>query len=66
MTELRAAVNLATLWHSQGKSEAAGTLVEPLYEGFTEGFDSQDLKDAKTLLDRLADVRVADEVPIKR
>jgi class 3 adenylate cyclase/predicted ATPase len=65
MTELRAAVNLAGLWHSQGKGEAARTLLAPLYAGFTEGFESEDLKDAMALLDRLAYAR-ADGMPTTR
>jgi predicted ATPase len=52
--ELRAAASLARLWRHQGKPEAARDLLTPVYGWFTEGFDTQDLKDAKALLDELA------------
>jgi predicted ATPase len=52
--ELRAATSLARLWRSQGKREEARELLEPVYSWFTEGFDTADLIDAKTLLDELA------------
>ena len=49
--ELRAAVSLARLWQSQGKHEEADNLLRPIYDWFTLGFDTADLKDAKALLD---------------
>jgi predicted ATPase len=52
--ELRAATSLARLWRDQGKHAEAGDLVAPVYGWFTEGFDTHDLTDAKTLLDELA------------
>ncbi len=52
--ELRAAAGLAGLWRSQGKIEAAHNLLDPVHDWFTEGFDSPDLRDAKTLLETLA------------
>jgi class 3 adenylate cyclase/predicted ATPase len=52
--ELRAAMSLARLWRSQGKVQQARKLLAPVYEWFTEGFDTRDLKDAKALLDELA------------
>ena len=52
--ELRAATSLARLWQEQGKVEEARELLGPVYGWFTEGFDTADLKDAKTLLDSLA------------
>jgi predicted ATPase len=51
--ELRAAASLARVWGKQGKKDAARALLAPIYEWFTEGFDTQDLKDAKALLDEL-------------
>ena len=51
--ELRAAMSLASLWQSQGKKDEARELLSPTYNWFTEGFDTQELKDAKTLLDEL-------------
>jgi class 3 adenylate cyclase/predicted ATPase len=52
--ELRAATSLAKLWQHQGKRQEAYALLAPVYNWFTEGFDTADLKDAKTLLDELA------------
>jgi predicted ATPase/class 3 adenylate cyclase len=52
--ELRAAVSMARLWGDQGKRDAARELLAPVYGWFTEGFDTLDLKEAKTLLDELA------------
>jgi predicted ATPase len=51
--ELRAATSLAKLWQRQGKVAEASDLLAPVYGWFTEGFDTADLKDAKTLLDEL-------------
>jgi predicted ATPase len=51
--ELRAATSLARLWQSQGKRQDAYDLLAPVYGWFTEGFDTADLKDAKTLLHEL-------------
>jgi predicted ATPase len=51
--ELRAATSLARLWAEQGKRAQARDLLEPVYGWFTEGFETQDLKDAKGLLDEL-------------
>ena len=52
--ELRAATSLARLWRDQGKVQPARELLAPVYGWFTEGFDTLDLKDAKTLLEELA------------
>jgi len=52
--ELRAAMSLARLWHDQEKGQQARDLLAPVYNWFTEGFDTRDLKEAKTLLDALA------------
>jgi class 3 adenylate cyclase/predicted ATPase len=51
--ELRASTNLARLWRDQGKHVQAVDLLAPVYDWFTEGFDTADLKDAKALLDEL-------------
>jgi class 3 adenylate cyclase/predicted ATPase len=51
--ELRAAISLAHLWQSQGKCQDAHNLLAPVYEWFTEGFDTVDLQDAQALLDEL-------------
>jgi predicted ATPase len=52
--ELRAAMSLARLWRDQGKVQQARELLAPVYGWFTEGFDTRDLKEAKTLLEQLA------------
>ena len=51
--ELCAANSLAGLWQSQSKRHEARKLLAPIYGRFTEDFDTQDLKDAKALLDEL-------------
>jgi len=55
--ELRAATSLARLWQQQGKRQEADDLLAPVYNWFTEGFDTADLKDAKALLDNLLESR---------
>ena len=52
--ELRAPTGLARLWQRQGKRAEARELLRSVYDWFTEGFDTQDLKDAKALLEELA------------
>jgi predicted ATPase len=52
--ELRAATRLARLWQNQGRKDDARELLAPVYGWFTEGFETRDLKEAKTLLDELA------------
>ena len=52
--ELRAATSLARLWQQQGKRQEAYDLLAPVYNWFTEGFDTADLQDAKMWLDALA------------
>jgi predicted ATPase len=51
--ELRAATSLARLWLDQGKHTEARDLLAPIYDWFTEGFDTPVLQDAKALLDQL-------------
>ena len=51
--ELRAATSLARLWQQQGKHAEARQLLSDNYNWFTEGFDTNDLQDAKALLDEL-------------
>jgi len=53
--ELCAATSLARLWQSQGKGKDAYDLLAPVYNWFTEGFDTVDLINAKALLDELAE-----------
>ena len=52
--ELRAATSLARLLSDQGRSADASALLRPVYDRFTEGFETADLKAAKALLDALA------------
>ena len=51
--ELRAAMNLARLWHNRVKRAEARDLLAPIYGWFTEGFDTPDLQNAKALLGEL-------------
>jgi predicted ATPase len=51
--ELRAAVSLARLRRDQGRRAEARDLLAPIYGWFTEGFETPDLKEAKTLLEEL-------------
>ena len=51
--ELRAAMSMARLWRDRGKRQQAHDLLAPVYGWFTEGFDTLDLKQAKTLLREL-------------
>jgi predicted ATPase len=52
--ELRAAMSMARIGRSQGKLQQARELLAPVYGWFNEGFDTRDLKEAKTLLEELA------------
>jgi len=52
--EIRAGTSLARLWRDQGKRTEARDLLAPIYDWFTEGFDTPVLKEAKALLDELA------------
>jgi class 3 adenylate cyclase/tetratricopeptide (TPR) repeat protein len=51
--ELRSAMSLARLLRDTGRREEACTMLSRIYNWFTEGFDTPDLKDAKALLDGL-------------
>jgi DNA-binding winged helix-turn-helix (wHTH) protein/predicted ATPase len=61
--ELRAATSLARLWHSGGETRRARDLLGEVYDWFTEGHDTEDLRTAAELLvtlgarDRVADPR---------
>jgi len=54
--ELRTAVSRAHFWRDRGKRVAAHDMLIDVYGRFTEGFDTQDLKEAKALLDELGGV----------
>jgi predicted ATPase len=51
--ELRAATSLARLWRDQHRTRAAREILAPVYDRFTEGFETTDLKTVKLLLDDL-------------
>jgi len=51
--ELRAAMSLSRLWQKQGRKAEARELLGDVYGWFTEGFDTADLKEAKSLLQQL-------------
>jgi predicted ATPase len=52
--ELRATTSLARLWQQQGKKQEAHEMLSEIYNWFTEGFDTADLREAKVLLAELA------------
>jgi predicted ATPase len=52
--ELRAAMDLARLWLRQGKVKQAHDLLAPVYNWFTEGFETADLNEARALIDAFA------------
>ena len=49
--ELRAAMSMCRLWRRQDRSEDAAKLLAGVYGGFTEGFDTADLREAALLLE---------------
>ena len=51
--ELQANTFLARIWGEQGERQKAYDLLHPVYDWFTEGFDTPDLIEAKALLDEL-------------
>jgi predicted ATPase len=52
--ELRATMSLCRLWQGQGKRKAAREMLAEIYHWFTEGFDTPDLQEAKSLLEVLS------------
>jgi predicted ATPase len=54
MWELRAATSLARVWQRQGRREEPRALLAGVYEWFTEGLDTADLRDARALLTELS------------
>jgi predicted ATPase len=50
---LRAATSLAHLWRDEDRRNEARSLLAPVFEWFTEGFDTPDLQEAKALLEQL-------------
>jgi predicted ATPase len=55
IAELRATTSLARLLAKQDRRDEARTMLTEIYGWFTEGFDTADLKDAKALLNELAE-----------
>jgi predicted ATPase len=55
--ELRTSTSLARLWQSQGRRQEAYDLLAPIYDWFTEGFDTKDLQEAKSLLAEIQAMR---------
>jgi len=51
--ELRAATSLARLWADQGRRDEARDVLAPVFEWFSEGFETADLRDAKALISNL-------------
>lgn len=54
--ELKAAIPLARMWGEHGRSNRACSMLDDIYQRFTEGFGSQDLVSARQLLDRLRSI----------
>jgi tetratricopeptide (TPR) repeat protein len=54
LLELRATISLARLSAREGHSDEGRAMLAEIYNWFTEGFDTPDLKDAKALLDELS------------
>ena len=52
--ELRASISLSRLWRNQGKNKDAKRLLTEIYNWFDEGFNTADLKKARSLLDMLS------------
>jgi tetratricopeptide (TPR) repeat protein len=49
--ELRAVMSLSRLWQQQSKKDEARQMLAEIYGWFTEGFDTKDLQEARTLLE---------------
>jgi predicted ATPase len=52
--ELRATSSLARLWQQQDKKEEAQRMLAEIYGWFTEGLETKDLQEARTLLEELS------------
>jgi predicted ATPase len=51
--ELRTSCDLSRFWQRRGQSKKALELLQSVYDQFTEGFDTADLRDAQRLLENL-------------
>jgi len=47
-------MSLSRLWQRRGRREEARQLLAEIYGWFTEGFDTKDLQEAKTLIEELS------------
>jgi len=54
LPELQVTVSLCRLWQAQGRKEEARRLLSEIYNWFTEGFETADLKDAEALFKDLS------------
>jgi predicted ATPase len=61
--ELRAAMGLARLWRAEGKAAEAREMLAEVYDWFTEGLETPDLREARQLLDQLSREPDAEEGP---
>jgi len=52
--ELRSVISMARLYQNQGRLKEARSLLTQIYDNFTEGFDTMDLREAKALLNKLS------------
>jgi predicted ATPase len=52
--EIRATISLVRLWQRQGKIAEARTLLAEVFDWFTEGFHTADLREAKALLEEVS------------
>ena len=50
----RALMSLSRLWQGQGKQGEPHSMLAQCYDGFTEGFETTDLRQAETLLRALS------------
>ena len=62
--ELRGAMSLARLLRDQNRSAEAIALLVPIYNRFTEGFETADLKAAKSLIDGLYNTEGTSRLPL--
>ncbi len=47
-------MSLNRLWERHGRKDEARQMLAEIYDWFTEGFDTADLKDAKAFLEELS------------
>ena len=57
--EVRASTSLARLWMEMGRQQEANEMLNTIYDWFSEGFETVDLREARALLDRMMPVETA-------